>query len=29
LRAEQRAWFAQSFNDGVCEYTVELTAVRP
>jgi predicted ATPase len=29
LDAEERAWFAQSFNDGDCEYTLELTAVRP
>jgi hypothetical protein len=29
LQGEQRAWFAQSFSDGDCEYTLELTAVRP
>ena len=29
LQAEERAWLAQSFNDGDCEYTLELTAVRP
>ena len=29
LEAEERAWYAQSFNDGDCEYTLELTAVRP
>ena len=28
LHAEERAWFTQSFNDGDCEYTLELTAVR-
>jgi hypothetical protein len=29
LDAEERACFAQSFNDGDCEYTIELTAARP
>lgn len=29
LEAEERAWYAQSFSDGDCEYTLELTAVRP
>jgi hypothetical protein len=28
LDAEEREWLAQSFNDGECEYTIELTAVR-
>ena len=29
LNAEERAWSSQSFNDGDCENTIELTAVRP
>jgi hypothetical protein len=29
LKAEERARYEQSFNDGDCEYTLELTAVRP
>ena len=29
LDAEERACFAQSFNDGDCDYTIELTAARP
>lgn len=28
LDAQERVWLAQSFNDGECEYTLELTTVR-
>jgi len=28
LEAEERGWYAQSFNDGDCEDTLELTAVQ-